>query len=121
MAWSAEVPATAPASEKRLAAVLEHRFFLRLHMAAILTGTVLVGLGTVRALYLLHLNIFAIRYALAVITAYAAFVGLVKVWLWYIALRSANDWLDSINFSGGGSSSGSSSFSSSGSSSSSFS
>jgi len=29
---SASVPLTAPPSEKRLAAVLEHRFFLRLHM-----------------------------------------------------------------------------------------
>jgi hypothetical protein len=84
-------------------------------MTAILTATILVGLATSWVLYRIHLNVFAIRYGLAVITAYAAFVGLIKVWLWYVEYcgrrRSAgtsDDWFDCINFSGGGSSSGSS-------------
>jgi hypothetical protein len=110
---SASVPLTAPPSEKRLAAVLEHRFFLRLHMTAILTSTILVGLATTRLLFMLHVNIFAIRYGVAVIAAYAAFVGFVKLWLMYISARSDSNWLDSINFSSGGSSSSSSSSSSS--------
>ncbi len=109
---SASVVETAPPSEKRLAAVLEHRFFLRLHMTAILTATILVGLVTTRGLFLLHVNVFWLRYAVAVITAYAAFVGCVKLWLIYIAARSGgSDWLDSINITGGGSSSSGSSHS----------
>src|SRR4051812_34658913 len=108
MSISASVAETAPPSEKRLAAVLEHRFFLRLHMTAILTATILVGLVTTRGLFLVHVNVFWLRYAVAVITAYAAFVGCVKLWLVYIAARSGgSDWdgLDSINITGGGSSS----------------
>jgi len=118
---SATVPETAPPSEKRLAAVLEHKFFLRLHMTAILTATILVGLGTTRGLFLLHVNIFWIRYGLAVITSYIAFIGFVKLWLMYIGMRSESNWLDSIGFNSSGSTSWSSwsSSSSSGSSSSS--
>ncbi len=108
------VAAVAP-SEKRLAAALQHRFFLRLHMTAILTATVLVGLLMTRVLALMHLNIFAIRYALAVIGAYAAFVGFIKVWLWYVEFcenrdrrRAGNSsggsdaWFDCVNLSSGG-------------------
>jgi hypothetical protein len=101
-------------SQKRIAAALQHRFFLRVHMTAILTATILVGLATTWVLYRIHLNVFAIRYGLAVITAYAAFVGFIKVWLWYVeycgrrrSCDTADDWFDCINFSGGGSSSGS--------------
>jgi len=98
-------------SRARLAAALQHRFFLRVHMAAILTGTLLVGLAVTRILFLLHLNVFAIRYGLAVIAAYAAFVGFVKVWLGYIAWcgrkkgRDGDDWFDCLNFSSSGTSS----------------
>jgi len=105
-------------SEKRLAAALQHRFFLRLHMAAILTGTLLAGLLVTRILYLAHLNLFAVRYGIAVIAAYAAFVGLIKVWLGYIEFCAGRDrrrtaaaassaatsdnWFDSFTFSGTG-------------------
>jgi hypothetical protein len=102
-------------SQKRIADALQHRFFLRVHMTAILTATILVGLATTWALYRIHLNVFAIRYGLAVITAYAAFVGFIKIWLWYVEYcgrrrsgGSTDDWFDCINFSGSGSSSGSS-------------
>jgi len=102
-------------SQKRIADALQHRFFLRVHMTAILTATILVGLATTYLLYRIHLNVFAIRYGLAVITAYAAFVGFIKVWLWYVeycgrrrSSDSSDDWFDCINFSSGGSSSGSS-------------
>jgi len=115
MQLSASVAETAPPSEKRLAAALQHRYFLRLHMTAILAATILVGLGLTRLLFALGV-IFAVRYAIAVLGAYAAFVGFVKLWLAYISARGGNDWLDSVNFSGGGSSSSSSASSSSGSS-----
>jgi hypothetical protein len=102
-------------SQKRITDALQHRFFLRVHMTAILTATILVGLATTWVLYRIRLNVFAIRYGLAVITAYAAFVGFIKIWLWYVEYcgrrrsgGTADDWFDCINFSGGGSSSGSS-------------
>lgn len=57
-------------------------------MTAILMGTILVGLGVTRLLFMAHVNIFAIRYGVAVLAAYAAFVGFVKLWLVYIAARS---------------------------------
>lgn len=110
------VEALVAPSQARLAAALQHRFFLRLHMAAILTGTMLVGLLATRILFLLHLNIFAVRYGLAVIAAYAAFVGFVKLWIFYIAWcgtrRGRDDWFDCLNFSGSGTSSPTSSSSS---------
>ncbi|HJT17883.1 MAG TPA: hypothetical protein VJ853_10860, partial [Thermoanaerobaculia bacterium] len=113
MQLSASVPLTAPPSEKRLAAALQHRFFLRLHMAAILTATILVGLGITRLLFHLGVMLTA-RYALAVLAAWGAFIGFVKLWLAYISARSGgSDWLDSVNFSGGGSSSASESSSAS--------
>src|SRR5256885_16658737 len=101
-------------SQKRIAAALQHRFFRRVHMPAILTATILVGLATTWILFRIHLNVFAIRYGLAVITAYAAFVGFIKLWLWYVeycgrsrSSGAADDWFDCINFSGGGSGPGS--------------
>ena len=102
-------------NQQRIAAALQHRFFLRAHMTAILTATILVGLATTYLLFRIHLNVFAIRYGLAIITAYAAFVGFIKIWLWYVEYcgrrrsgGTSDDWFDCINFSGGGSSSGSS-------------
>ncbi len=83
-------------------------------MTAILAATILVGLATTYLLYRIHLKVFAIRYGLAVFTAYAAFVGFIKIWLWYVeycgrsrSSGTADDWFDCINFSGSGSSSGS--------------
>jgi hypothetical protein len=120
MPLSAAVAATAPPSEKRIAAALQHRFFLRLHMAAIVAATLLVGLGTTRLLFALHLRIFALRYGLAVLAGYAAFVALIKVWLWYIEFcesrdrsrrlsgassgGAGEDWFDCLNLSSSGSS-----------------
>ena len=109
----ATLPLDAPPSEKRIAAALQHRFFLRLHMTAILTGTILVGLLVTRLLFLIHVNVFAIRYGVAIIAAYAAFVGFVKVWLWYVELcgrrrsSASDDWFNCVNFSSSGTSSAS--------------
>jgi len=109
----ASLPLDAPPSEKRIAAALQHRFFLRLHMTAILTGTILVGLLVTRLLFLIHVNVFAIRYGVAVIAAYAAFVGFVKMWMWYVEFcgrrrsSATDDWFNCVNFTGGGTNSGS--------------
>ncbi|HSP14598.1 MAG TPA: hypothetical protein VLV78_07595 [Thermoanaerobaculia bacterium] len=117
------VAAAEPASEKRFAAALQHRFFLRLHMTAMLAATLLAGIVTTRFLASAGLGVLWFRYALAVTVAYAVFVTSVKLWLWYIGLfaaaaqrrasKSGGNWLDGFDFSSGGSSSSSSGGSSS--------
>jgi hypothetical protein len=106
------------APEKRFATALQHRFFLRLHMTAMLAATLIAGIATTRILAGAGVRILWIRYALAVIAAYAVFVTSVKLWLYYIGIwvvarrgksSGVSDWLDGFDFSSGGSSSSSSS------------
>ncbi len=116
-----------PPSEKRLAAALEHRFYLRAHMAAMLIATLLAGLATTRLLAAAGINVFAVRYGVSVIVAYAVFISSVKLWLGYIAICAAaakrraaskggDGWFDCFDFTSSGSSSWSGSSSSGGSS-----
>jgi hypothetical protein len=103
----------------RLNAWLAKHFSLRLHMTLILVATFAVGLLTVHGLFAIHVAKLWMRYAIAVIVAYGAFLGLLKIWLFYFAIciRHAHgksssggaDISDFCDFSGGGSSSGSSS------------
>lgn len=100
---------------------LAKHFSLRLHMTVILVATFAVGLLTVHGLFAIHVAKLWMRYAIAVIVAYGAFLGLLKIWLIYfgICIRHAHgksssggvDITDFCDFSGGGSSSGSSSIS----------
>jgi hypothetical protein len=104
-----------PPSEKRLADALQHRFYLRVHMAAMLTATLLAGLITTRLLLAAGVRNFAVRYGIAVVVAYAVFITSVKLWLAYIGFCAAaarrragstgDDWFDCFNMSSGGSSS----------------
>lgn len=98
---------------------LAKHFSLRLHMTLILIATFATGLLTVHGLFAIHVAKLWMRYAIAVIVAYGAFLGLLKIWLIYFAIciRHAHgksssggvDISDFCDFSGGGSSSGSSS------------
>jgi hypothetical protein len=87
-------------------------------MSLILVATFAVGLLTVHGLFAIHVAKLWMRYAIAVIVAYASFLGLLKVWLFYFAIciryahgkgSSGGVDLDFCDFSSGGSSSGSSS------------
>ena len=103
----------------RLNGWLSKHFSLRLHMTIILVATFAVGLLTVHALFAIHVAKLWMRYAIAVLVAYGAFLGLLKIWLIYFAIcirhahgggsSSGGGDLDWFNFSGGGTSSGSSS------------
>jgi hypothetical protein len=104
----------------RLNQWLTKHFSLRLHMTLILVATFAVGLLTVHGLFAIHVAKLWMRYAIAVIVAYGAFLGLLKMWLLYFAIciRHAHgksssgggvDISDFCDFSSGGSSSGSSS------------
>jgi hypothetical protein len=86
-------------------------------MTVILVATFAVGLLTVHGLFAVHVAKLWMRYAIAIIVAYAAFLGLLKVWLIYFAIcirhahkgagGSAGDDLGSFcDFSSSGTSSG---------------
>jgi hypothetical protein len=107
-----------------VAEALNKRFWLRLHMALMLGGTVVAGLIATNVLRELHVHQLAWRYGAAVCISFLAFTGFVRIWLLYIASCAARDrrksersrrtdWFDVIDFSsgvqfGGSSSSGSS-------------
>jgi len=98
----------------KLRTALRRRFFLRVHMFVIVGGTVAVGLLTTKVLLITHERNLAFRYGLAVVIAFAAFLGFIKLWLGYVALCLARkqrsddggDWLDVVDFDGGGVSTG---------------
>jgi hypothetical protein len=68
----------------RFVRVLKERLFLRFHMSLILIDTALVGLLASKLLLLSLVTNIVIRYPLAVIVAYLAFFGFIKLWLAYI-------------------------------------
>src|ERR1051326_8502881 len=84
-------------------------------MTLILVATFAVGVLAVHALFVIHVAKLWMRYAIAVIVAYGAFLGLLKIWLFYFAIciRHAHakgssggvDIGDFCDFSSGGSSS----------------
>lgn len=62
---------------------LARRFLLRFHMALILVATAAAGALFSKLLLLLGLRGLGPRWALAVVAAYAAFFGLVRLWVEY--------------------------------------
>jgi hypothetical protein len=65
--------------------VQKERFFLRFHMSLILIGTALFGLLASIVLMAFDVDNIVIRFPVAVIFAYLAFFGFVKLWLLYIS------------------------------------
>ncbi len=109
MAAALHMSATAAVlpEKERFSTALKRRFFLRVHMFVIVGGTVAVGLLTTKILLLTHERNLAFRYGLAVIVAFAAFLGFIKLWLGYVGLCLARkgrgssdggDWLDVVDF-----------------------
>ena len=82
--------AAAPA-RKRIDAWLQKRFALRVHMMLILTTTFVIGLIMTKLLAEMHLTRMWIRYMLAVVIAYAGFLGLIRFWLFYLGICARRD------------------------------
>lgn len=78
-------------SRKAILRWLEDRFFLRVHMFWILTGTFLSGLLTTRILLGLQVDRLWLRWSIAVLLAYCAFLVLIRLWLWYVRLATRSD------------------------------
>lgn len=81
-------------TRRRVREWLEERFFVRIHMTLILLGTTLAGVVATRTLMRLHVNVLALRYAIAVTLAYLVFLGLVKLWLLYVHTDAEPDAMD---------------------------
>lgn len=71
--------------KERFKRFLKDRFSLRFHMFLILTGTALAGLLATKVLLLFNVTSMLIRYPIAVVFAYLAFFGFVKLWLTYLS------------------------------------
>src|SRR5262249_45411768 len=66
---------------------LKANFHLRLHMMMILTGTTSAGVIANKCMFLLGLHPMMVRYPLVAAASYAAFLGLVRVWVWLVLPR----------------------------------
>jgi hypothetical protein len=105
-------PSAEPESRaQRLKKRILHEYFLRLHMSLILTAVVASGVLTSKGLLELGVLSLPFRYPIAVIGSYAVFLGLVRIWIWYVARRQesagrALDVFNNLGSSGGSGGSG---------------
>ena len=77
----------------------QRQFSLRLHMFAILLATTLSGVLFSKALLILGIVDFRVRYPLSVLFSYLVFFGCIRLWLSCVASAnqaktSPTDWLD---------------------------
>lgn len=95
-------------TKERIQKALQGRFFLRVHMFVILGLTIAAGVLSTHLLYAIRFTNMAWRYGIAVGAAYAVFIALIRLWLWYVTYcistrtNSDLDWLGSFNFSSDG-------------------
>lgn len=73
-----------PASEKRFRQQIVHGYFVRFHMALILSAVVASGILTSKFLLECGIHSMRLRYPLAVFGSYLVFFLLVRVWIWYV-------------------------------------
>lgn len=62
---------------------LQGRYWLRLHMFVIVAVTFGAGLVATWTLMRLGVHVLALRYAIAVCSAYLVFLALVRLWIWF--------------------------------------
>ena len=97
----------APRFERRIA----HDYFVRFHMSVILAAVISSGVLTSKCLMLLGVSL-GYRYPIAVLVSYGVFLGLVRVWIWYVSVRVAGGLqVANLSIDGGGGSGGSLDFS----------
>jgi hypothetical protein len=78
-----------PAAAQRFERRIVHAYFVRFHMSLILTAVVASGVLTSKGLLELGLRSLRLRYPIAVLASYLVFLLLVRVWIWYVSLRTA--------------------------------
>jgi hypothetical protein len=62
-------------------------FVVRFHMSLILSAVVASGVLSSKLLLLGGFHSLRLRYPIAVLVAYGVFLGLIRVWLWYVSAR----------------------------------
>ena len=70
--------------------MLSHRYFIRVHMAIMLSLVVLAGLMASRAMLFMGMRAMVFRYPLAVAASYAVFFFLIMLWISYVGRVSAS-------------------------------
>src|ERR1035438_7319200 len=84
--------------ERRIA----HDYFVRFHMTVILAAVISSGVLASKCLMELGVSL-RFRYPIAVLASYLVFLLLIRVWIWYVTVRSlAAFQLGNLNFGGGG-------------------
>ena len=78
------VPPARESLRTRVARELRARFALRMHTLVLLLWTFCAGLLTTKALYALGVQTMWLRYLLAILVGYGAFILGVRIWLAYI-------------------------------------
>lgn len=78
-----------------------HGFLVRFQMSLILTAVVASGVTSSKLLLLAGVHSLRLRYPIAVLISYGVFLGLVRVWLWYVSIRRGAGF-GSVDIEGGG-------------------
>ena len=89
------------ALKARVCDALKRRFFLRFHVSLILLFTFCAGLVTTRAMLWLGVDVMWVRYLVAMLAAYGAFLLGVRLWLAYIGASATAGVAPSDSASGG--------------------
>jgi hypothetical protein len=76
-----------PGFKQRFVTAVKRRFWVRLHMTLILGATGLAGVLATKALLWMGVTSLMVRYPLAALISWLAFVGVVRVWLAYAVRR----------------------------------
>jgi hypothetical protein len=89
---------------------IAHDYFVRFHMSVILAAVISSGVLASKCLMALGVSL-GFRYPIAVLTSYLVFLGLVRVWIWYVSVRAAAAFqLANLDLGGSSGSGGSLSF-----------
>ena len=93
---------------------IAHDYFVRFHMSVILAAVICSGILASKCLMELGVSL-RFRYPIAVLASYGVFLLLIRVWIWYVSVRTrAGFRFASLNIGGGRGSGGSFGFGGSG-------
>jgi hypothetical protein len=67
-----------------------HGYLVRFQMSLILTAVVASGVLSSKLLLMAGFHSLRLRYPIAVLVSYGVFLGLVRVWLWYVSIRTCS-------------------------------
>src|SRR5512140_3211392 len=62
-------------------------FLVRFHMSLILAAVTASGVLSSNLLLVMGVHSLRLRYPIAVLISYGVFLGLIRVWLWYVSIR----------------------------------